>query len=229
MGNFLMQALAGVRSDGGLYGVAPYGAYGSGLGGTTVIVTGRKTLQAAGCESAAAVLAANPATSTLASLAGALSPALGAELKSTAGAPFTLFAPSNAAIQSLLASLPPGPGGGPPELVRNATALTALISYHVVPGAALTANQLTDGQLLTTALGTAVPPLRVRKTGNDVVIVGVGSEAAVITPDLRTCRGVIHIIDTVLLPVMAGAQAPGAAAMKPAAAAGAEAMAPGSG
>ena len=89
----------------------------------------------------------------------------------------------------------------PELLTNNATALTALISYHLIPGAALTAAQLQNGQQLKTALGGSIPPLKVTKSADGVLIQAVGSEAAVVRADIRTCRGVIHIIDTVLIPV----------------------------
>ena len=168
----------------------------------TTVVVGRKTLAAAPaaapgqCKSAAEVVAAEPELSQLGSLVMKLTPKLQGALKSKAGADFTLFAPSNAAIQALVSSL-----SKPELLTGNMTALTALLSYHLVPGAALTAAQLSDGQELKTALGGPTPPLVVRKSDQGVLIQAVGSEAAVIKPDLRTCHGVIHVIDTVLIPI----------------------------
>jgi len=141
-------------------------------------------------------VASEPELSQLGSLVMKLTPKLQGELKSKAGADFTLFAPSNGAIQALVASL-----SKPELLTSNMTALTALLSYHVVPGAALTAAQLSDGQQLKTALGGPTPPLVVRKSDQGVLIQAVGSEAAVIKPDLRTCHGVIHVVDTVLIPI----------------------------
>lgn len=168
----------------------------------TTVVVGRKILAAAPsaapgqCKSAAEVVASEPELSQLGSLVMKLTPKLQGELKSKAGADFTLFAPSNAAIQALVSSL-----SKPELLTGNMTALTALLSYHLVPGAALTAAQLSDGQELKTALGGPTPPLVVRKSDQGVLIQAVGSEAAVIKPDLRTCHGVIHVIDTVLIPI----------------------------
>jgi uncharacterized surface protein with fasciclin (FAS1) repeats len=170
------------------------------------VVVGRKLAQApaaAACKTADEVLAAAPNLSRLAQLTQNLAAApLKADLSKRSGSSFTFFAPSDAALQTLLSALPDA-STGQPELVRNSTALTALLSYHLVPGSALPASQLTDGKQLQTALGGGVPPLRVRRSGNSVVIVGVGSEAAVTQTDLMTCRGIIHVIDTVLLPVAA--------------------------
>jgi len=203
-------ALTLAAAVGGLYTTAVYSPYvtypqpfyGGGTGGSVVVV-GRKLLAAApsaapggSCKSAAEVIAATPELSQLGGLAGKASPQLLSELTSKSGPAFTLFAPSNAALQTLTASL-----GSPEMLTNNATALTALLSYHLVPGAALTAAQLSDGQQLKTALGGPTPPLIVRKSEQGVLIQGVGSEAAVVKPDLRTCRGVIHVVETVLIPV----------------------------
>ncbi len=197
------------RADGGLYGIAPYGAYYQPYyqqPATVVVVGGRKLAQApaaVACKTAEEVLASIPNLSRLSQLTQNLAAApLKADLSKRAGSNFTFFAPSDAALQTLLSALPDA-SSGQPELVRNSTALTALLSYHLVPGSALPASQLTDGKQLQTALGGGVPPLRVRRSGNSVVIVGVGSEAAVTQTDLKTCRGVIHVIDTVLLPVAA--------------------------
>ena len=179
-----------------------------------MVVVGRKVLQAAppsaSCRTADQVISQTPELSQLAGLLGSLSGPLRSELSTRAGNAFTFFAPSNGALASLLKMLPDARAGGAPELVRNSTALTALLSYHLVPGEALTAAQLGDGAMLRTALG-GTAPLRVRRADGSVVIVGVGSEAVVTQPDLRTCKGVIHIVDTVLLPVDSFGRAGGAA------------------
>jgi uncharacterized surface protein with fasciclin (FAS1) repeats len=199
-------------ADPGLYGVgAGYGGFPVG-GSTTVIVTGRKLAQQPGCRSALEVLQATPQLSRLASLAGGAAPSLTGALQQRSGSAFTLFAPSNGALESLLRALPDA-GAPTPELVRNQTMLTNLLAYHVVPGAALAAADLRDGQQLQTLLGSAVRPLAVAKAGGSVTIRAVASQAKVVQPDLRTCTGVVHVIDNVLLPVQPG----GAAARAPAA------------
>lgn len=77
----------------------------------------------------------------------------------------------------------------------------SILLYHIVPSPA-TAADLTDGQTLTTALGKAYE-LTVDKTATPTVVVsfiGAGSNATVITADLRVCNSVVHIVNTVLLP-----------------------------
>jgi transforming growth factor-beta-induced protein len=219
--------------------VAGGGGYGGGIGGGIGLgggggFVGRRMLQgpqtglvvpatadaAAGaepCQTIEEVLTQTPSLSRLAMLSHNVAQPLKEELSSRSGSSFTFFAPSDAAFQALLTALPDA-GAEVPELVRNATAMTALLSYHFAPNSVLLAKQLSDGQQLQTALGGTIPPLRVRRAGAALSLVGVGSEAAVTQPDLKTCRGVIHVIDTVLLPVRMSERQPGAAA--PAAARG---------
>jgi uncharacterized surface protein with fasciclin (FAS1) repeats len=192
-------ALPPVRAAvGGLATVAPSGVYYR----RPVVVVGRKLQAAAGsaqqqCKTVADILKQTPNLSALSGASDRLSASLKAELTSSAGGAFTFFAPSDTAIRTLLTSLP----NGGSSLLTNETAITALLSYHLVPGAALAAADLKDGQQLATALK-GVPPLRVRLADGGVLIVAVGSEAAVVQPDIKTCRGVVHVIDTVLLPIM---------------------------
>jgi uncharacterized surface protein with fasciclin (FAS1) repeats len=196
------ETLTRLRAVGGLTRVATTGVF-----YRRPVVVGRKLLEAAApvaamqaagpCKTVAEVLKQSPNLSALNGVAGRLSPPLKAELSSKAGGAFTFFAPSDTAIQSLLSSLP----NGGKDLVSNETALTALLSYHLVPGAAVMAADLKDGQQLSTALK-GVPPLRVRLANGGVLIIGVGSEASVTQADIKTCRGVVHVIDTVLLPLM---------------------------
>ncbi len=187
------------RADPGVARVATYSPY------TTVVVTGRRLAQAGtqapagACKTVSQLLGENSQLSKLKGVEATLSAKLRAELTSSAGDSFTFFAPSDAAIDALIAALPKE-GGGPSRLLGNETALTGLLSYHIVPGAALTASQLSNGQKLTTALGTNVAPLTVRLSGK-VTLIGVGSEANVIQADLRACRGVVHVVDSVLLPI----------------------------
>jgi hypothetical protein len=90
----------------------------------------------------------------------------------------------------------------------NATQIfTSLLSYHIVPGVAARSSDLADGQNLSTALRGV--SLRVLKEparaggggGGRLLVMGVGSEAAVTQADVRACTGVVHIIDGLLLPI----------------------------
>ena len=101
--------------------------------------------------------------------------------------PFTVFAPTDDAFAAL-------PAGTVDELVKpeNKDKLTAILLLHVLPGkvmAADVAGQVMDPQ---TAGGATV---HVDGT-NGVTVDG----AKVVTPDIACSNGVIHVIDTVLLP-----------------------------
>jgi uncharacterized surface protein with fasciclin (FAS1) repeats len=101
--------------------------------------------------------------------------------------PFTVFAPTNAAFAAL-------PAGTVDNLLlpENRDQLTAILTYHVVPGN-VTSDQLA-GQRLTVA---TVNGETVHIDGTDGVTV---NDANVITADIEASNGVIHVIDSVLLP-----------------------------
>lgn len=100
--------------------------------------------------------------------------------------PFTVFAPTNKAFAAALAEM----GVSPADVMGNTEMLTAILTYHVVPGA-LTSDQLTNGTL-TTVQG---DPIRVSVDGGVKV-----NDANVVTADVIAGNGVVHVIDAVLLP-----------------------------
>lgn len=83
-----------------------------------------------------------------------------------------------------------------------------VLKLHVVPGVAPSAL-LRSGEKLNTISGTA---LTVHEAGSSPKFTAGGSIAAVITPDLMSCKGVVHIIDTVLVAPSMLAVTPGATA-----------------
>jgi uncharacterized surface protein with fasciclin (FAS1) repeats len=106
--------------------------------------------------------------------------------------PFTVFAPTNAAFNKL-------PAGTVDTLVKpeNKAKLTKILTYHVVPGK-LEAADLTDGKKLKTVEG---EELTVKNAGGKVSITDAKGDVANVTiPDVNQSNGVIHVIDTVLLP-----------------------------
>ncbi len=106
--------------------------------------------------------------------------------------PFTVFAPTNAAFGKL-------PGGTVDNLLKpeNKATLTKILTYHVVPGK-LEAADLKDGQKLKTVEG---DELTVRTSGGKVTITDAkGGSATVAIPNVGQSNGVIHVIDTVLMP-----------------------------
>jgi uncharacterized surface protein with fasciclin (FAS1) repeats len=106
--------------------------------------------------------------------------------------PFTVFAPTNAAFGKL-------PAGTVESLVKpeNKGTLTKILTYHVVPGK-LAASDLKDGMKLKTAEG---EELSVKHQGDKVWIVDAkGGQSMVTISNVNQSNGVIHVIDTVLLP-----------------------------
>jgi len=106
--------------------------------------------------------------------------------------PFTVFAPTNAAFGKL-------PAGTVDNLVKpeNKATLTKILTYHVVAGK-LDASDLTDGKMLKTVEG---EQLTVKKDGGKTWIVDAkGDTAAITITNVHQSNGVIHVIDTVLLP-----------------------------
>jgi uncharacterized surface protein with fasciclin (FAS1) repeats len=106
--------------------------------------------------------------------------------------PFTVFAPTNAAFGKL-------PKGTVATLVKpeNKATLTKILTYHVVPGK-LEAADLTDGKQLTTVEG---EQLTVKRSGGKVMIVDAkGGMSMVTIPNVNQSNGVIHVVNTVLMP-----------------------------
>ena len=101
--------------------------------------------------------------------------------------PFTVFAPSDDAF----AKLPPGTVEG---LVANREKLTSILTYHVVAGKVMAGDIVkANGAKPATVNGQA---LDVVVRGGKVYVNG----ARVVTADIVASNGVIHVIDTVLMP-----------------------------
>ena len=103
-----------------------------------------------------------------------------------ADGPFTVFAPTNAAFEKLLASL-----NITADDLLNHPQLKEVLLYHVVSGQVLSSN-LENGMMPATLAGETI---KVDLT-NGVKI----NESSVSTADVMATNGVIHIIDTVLVP-----------------------------
>ena len=98
--------------------------------------------------------------------------------------PFTVFAPTDEAF----AALPEGTVEG---LLADIPALTEILTYHVVAGKVMSTD-LTNGMTPATVQGGTITI-----DLSDGVMV---NNATVIAADVETSNGVIHVIDTVLLP-----------------------------
>jgi uncharacterized surface protein with fasciclin (FAS1) repeats len=102
--------------------------------------------------------------------------------------PFTVFAPTNEAFTKL-------PAGTVETLLKpeNKAKLTAVLTYHVVPGTYRAAD-ITDGMTLTTVNGQKLT--FTMKDGKWWI----NNSAMVQIADVISSNGVTHVIDTVLLP-----------------------------
>jgi uncharacterized surface protein with fasciclin (FAS1) repeats len=103
--------------------------------------------------------------------------------------PFTVFAPTDEAFARL-------PKGTVEELLKpeNKDKLKAILTYHVVSGKVMAAAVVTlDGKNVKTVQGS---PVAIKVDGGTVMV----GKATVTKTDIRTTNGVIHVIDTVLLP-----------------------------
>ena len=103
--------------------------------------------------------------------------------------PFTVFAPTDEAFAAL-------PDGTVDSLLmeENKDQLTSILMYHVVPGKVMSTD-LSDGMEATTA---GDQSLTVSIDG-DTVMVG---DATVTQADIEASNGVIHVIDSVMMPEM---------------------------
>jgi transforming growth factor-beta-induced protein len=102
--------------------------------------------------------------------------------------PFTLFAPTDDAFARL-------PAGTIEALLEDPDQLSAILLYHVVSGKVMAAD-VVELESAETVQG---QPVSIRIEGDQVFI----NDAQVIITDIETSNGVIHVIDSVLLPPQA--------------------------
>ncbi len=98
--------------------------------------------------------------------------------------PFTVFAPTDAAFAKL-------PKGTVEALLKDKAKLTAILTYHVVPGTVKAA----DVVKLDTAKTVQGQTVSIDATDGVKI-----NDAKVVKADIDCSNGVIHVIDTVLLP-----------------------------
>jgi len=101
--------------------------------------------------------------------------------------PFTVFAPTDAAFAKL-------PAGTVEALLQDKEKLTAILTYHVVPGNVKAA----DVVLLSSAKTVQGEEVKIMVHNGSVMI----NDATVIQADIAARNGTIHVIDTVILPPM---------------------------
>jgi uncharacterized surface protein with fasciclin (FAS1) repeats len=99
--------------------------------------------------------------------------------------PFTVFAPTDEAFNKL-------PEGTVEKLLADPDKLKQILLYHVVPGK-VTAEQVASLTSATTAEGEDVA---IKVKGDSVMV----NNATVTATDVMASNGVVHVIDTVLIP-----------------------------
>jgi len=102
--------------------------------------------------------------------------------------PFTVFAPTDAAFAAL-------PEGTVETLLQpdSQADLAGILTYHVVPGA-VSASDLADGMTVETINGETIT-FAIDAEGGVMV-----NDANVVAADIEASNGIIHVIDTVLIP-----------------------------
>jgi len=102
------------------------------------------------------------------------------------GGPVTIFAPTDEAFAKL-------PAGTVESLLKpeNKDKLVAILTYHVVPGSLKAADVVKAGELKTVN-GKAA---RITTDGGAKI-----SGAGIVKTDIETANGIIHVIDSVILP-----------------------------
>ena len=99
--------------------------------------------------------------------------------------PFTVFAPTDEAFAKL-------PEGTIEALLQDKEQLTAILTYHVVPGRVMAADVVG----LSSATTVNGQDVMVKVEEGSVMI----NDATVVATDIEASNGVIHVIDTVILP-----------------------------
>jgi transforming growth factor-beta-induced protein len=103
--------------------------------------------------------------------------------------PFTVFAPTDEAFAKL-------PAGTLEQLLANPEELKNILLYHVVPGKVMAADVLTmDGKSADTAL--EGKQIGISIDGDKVIL---NENANVVVTDVAASNGIIHVIDSVILP-----------------------------
>ena len=153
--------------------------------GVLVLVPALTMKSSAATQNIVQIASSNPDFSTLVTALKA------ADLVATleGEGPFTVFAPTNKAFAKIKkADLT--------ALLADKAALTKVLTYHVVSGKVMAAAVMTmNGKMAKTVEGSEV---KVSVMGKTVRV----NNAKVINVDIEASNGVIHVIDTVLMPKM---------------------------
>lgn len=167
---------------------------GDGGNNTAAVPEAESNLSAEGAPSQdlAGVLGSSPRLIQLVDAAG-MKPVLSGK------EPYTILAPTDAALDKLPAGAPDGL-----DQPQKKAEITALLRGHILPGTILTADlsrAVDNGKGKATIATMAGEPLTVTRDGQGFRITGVGGKEARITGTEQPARnGVVHQIDAVLGP-----------------------------
>lgn len=116
-------------------------------------------------------------------------------MESGSPAPFTVFAPTNDAFADLLEELEMNSLADIPEDV-----LASTLAYHVAPGANVRSSMLSDNMQVGT-LAQQTFTINLSNEGATITDAN-GRPSSIVVVDVQANNGVVHVIDTVLLPAM---------------------------
>ena len=135
------------------------------------------------------IASANPDFSTLVSLvqkAGLVDTLSGA-------GPFTIFAPTNEAFKKLAAAAPATFAA----VLADPALLTKVLTYHAVSGAITSTQAISVAQQNGSVTSVEGEPISLSLVGGKLTLDG---NSTVVTADIAATNGVIHVIDTVIVP-----------------------------
>jgi transforming growth factor-beta-induced protein len=188
------------EAEGGAAGEAEGGAAGEAEGGAAGEVEGGAAGEAeggsAGEPETADIIDTAVAAGDFTLLAAALETAGLIDVLKGEG-PFTVFAPNDAAVTAALEAL-----GVTAEEFLARDDLQQILLYHVISGAAIASTDLDSAQVADTAAPSGLSEgstLSAIITADETGVM-INGAASVVTADIVASNGIIHVIDSVLLP-----------------------------
>jgi uncharacterized surface protein with fasciclin (FAS1) repeats len=154
-----------------------------------VLVPPSQSQPPAATQSIVQIASANPEFSTLVSLVQKA----GLVEAISAPGPFTVFAPTNAAFAKLASAAPATYAA----VLADPALLAKVLTYHVVAGDIKSGQAVAAAQQNGTVQALEGEPISLSLKDGKLTLNG---SAAVVTADVRATNGVIHVIDTVIVP-----------------------------
>jgi uncharacterized surface protein with fasciclin (FAS1) repeats len=154
-------------------------------GTAAAVASAAATTPEAGAETGSDLLETAQADERFSTFVSAIQAAGLEDVLKEAG-PYTIFAPTDDAFAEL-------PAGTLDALLADPATLEKVLTYHVAQGK-MNSTDVASESSVTTVEGSAIT---VTATGSEVQL---NNDAMVISPDIETSNGVIHVIDKVLLP-----------------------------